>query len=123
MWSQKFLWKNGNKNELNILINLDEYGKVKWTDHFTWCEVPAFNREVRDYLKKHKGKYLDFNELSNNLKTIIQSKWKRKQFKDFDYIETTLPTAHYVWCLVIVAIICGLINFIAAAHANHSVYV
>jgi len=82
---QKSYWKGGNKNEFVICIGLEPDGNVKWTEVFTWGENKILDVEVRDYLQNLNGT-LNFTNLAKFLYPEVVQHWKRKSFKDFDYL-------------------------------------
>lgn len=97
---QEAYWKGGNKNELVICIGTD--GKtVNWTHIFTWCEVQSIKIDIRNFLETSKS--LDLIALSDFTYNQINTKWKRKEFADFDYLSVEIPTWS-IWVIIILTI-------------------
>lgn len=83
-------WKNGNKNEFVIGIGLKD-GKVQWTDVFTWSESHLLKAETKNKLAEQIGNNLNLSNFIDWLYPEIEQKWKRKEFKDFDYLTVEFP--------------------------------
>lgn len=95
---QRNYWQGGNKNEFVVCVGLDPDGKVHWARAFSWADEPQLEVETAQWLMREDT--LDWNAfyvwLSDNL-----GKWKRKEFKDFDYINVSLRLSHFLWILVL----------------------
>lgn len=86
---QEAYWKGGNKNEFIIIINVDKYNMVKWTRCITWCENQSLKRVVSQTFTK--GEKLDLDANASVVMTLLQTNFKRKEFKDFDYLQVDVP--------------------------------
>lgn len=92
---QKAYWQGGNKNEFVICIGLKGNNQVGWARAFSWADEQIKEVEVAQWLTEHPT--LDFESLHKFLISHLGG-WKRKEFKDFDYINVTLP----LWWLIVV---------------------
>ena len=92
----------GNKNELVICIGLNSDTTISWVDAFSWEDVP--NMEVAVEHLFDEGDKLNLNELSKLLLTEVPTKWHRKEFKDFEYLQVELDPK-YIWIIWLVTII------------------
>jgi hypothetical protein len=83
---QKSYWYQGNKNELTICLGI-KGDSVTWCRGFSWSDKPILEIKSRDYFIKHpKLNLYDYGKfIESNLKY-----WKRKEFKDFNYISVDL---------------------------------
>ena len=102
---QKIYWEGGNKNELVICVGLDSLNNIKWNNTFSWCDAPELEIKIKSHLNENEK--LNIPELCNFIENNLNS-WKRKEFKDFDYINSMLTViTSYVdgnkQCLVITA--------------------
>lgn len=85
---QRAYWQGGNKNEFVVCIGVDDEGEVAWARVFSWADEQTVEVETAQWLMHHKQ--LDWMEFHDWMKEHIAG-WKRKEFKDFDYINVTLP--------------------------------
>lgn len=95
---QRNFWKNGNKNEFIYGIGLKN-GRVSWVNTMTWCEVDEFNVEARNLVKI--GQPLNLCELEAEFRPLVQKKWKRKSFEDFQYLSVDLPPSATIMILLL----------------------
>lgn len=104
---QKSYWNGGNKNELVIGFGLKE-GKVAWTNYFTWSESFSFLTELKRECEKQIGKKIDLDKIADWLYDEIPNGWKRKEFKDFEYLKPKLPKWYQI-SLVCVCLVSSVI--------------
>ena len=83
----------------------DSEQNVSWCKPFTWCEVDALTAIVRNEIVSHQGK-IDTVKLVKFTVDEVNKQWKRKEFKDFEYLEIELPA----WCHWLVWIMTILVN-------------
>ena len=93
---QQAYWQGGNKNEFVICMGLDSSGEVRWARAFSWADEQQLEVEVARELM-NQGR-LDWKSLYSWLENNI-GRWKRKEFKDFNYIHVSLPLRHFLWIL------------------------
>ena len=106
---QRSYWIGGNKNEFIICVGLDSLtNKIEWVNTFSWTDDVSLAHMVENYLLQKGTLYL--GELSNNLMEWIPLYWKRKNFKDFDYLKPTISEKQLLW----LSIILGIINILIA---------
>lgn len=90
---QRAYWQGGNKNEMVVCIGTDEDDTVAWASCFSWSDHPEVEVETAQWLIRQKK--IDWQQffafLSENVK-----KWKRKEFKDFNYISVSLPLKYFL---------------------------
>ena len=85
---QRAYWQGGNKNELVVCIGMNENEEVDWARAFSWADEQIKEVETAQWLMEHPK--LDWSEFHDWL-TFHLMDWKRKEFKDFDYINIMLP--------------------------------
>lgn len=108
---QKNHWKGGNKNELVLGIGLKD-NKVTWGNVFSWSESDELLVETRGLIESQIGEELNLCELEKQLNPLIKTKWKRKEFKDFDYIKVEpTPTATFMSFIIVLCFSIGLTIF------------
>jgi hypothetical protein len=102
---QRNLWEGGNKNELIICIGVDAQKRVTWCKPFSWSDNPMVEIQIRDAVNYMKGQRLDLAAVQSATRAAINENWKRKEFKDFDYIQVELTTAQLLWLYIITGLV------------------
>jgi hypothetical protein len=98
---QRSYWQNGNKNEFVVCIGLKN-DSVVWTNAFSWCDEPKLEILTRNYFIENPK--LDIYQYGIWLSPKIDKYWKRKEFKDFNYINIELTLPQYILLLILVLI-------------------
>lgn len=97
---QRSYWCGGNKNELVICVGLDSLtNKVQWANVFSWQDSPMIDVKTRQWLSSQDK--LSIQALGQFLKANIPNNWKRKEFKDFDYLQIELTLGQYIMILIL----------------------
>jgi len=96
---QEAYWKRGNKNELIVCIGIDDQYNTQWSYVFSWTEVEILKVEVKNLALDQK--VLDLPTLVERVGPLVQEKWIRKHFRDFDYLSIDPPT----WAVVLVFVL------------------
>lgn len=91
---QQSLWQGGNKNEFVVAIGTDREYNIRWCHVFSWTDQEIVKIEARDFVMG-QGK-LDLVKLVEFLQPHLDAKFKRKQFKDFAYLEVEPPLWYVV---------------------------
>jgi hypothetical protein len=104
---QKEYWEGGNKNELVVCLGMKN-DSVQWCSPFSWCDSPVVESRIKSWFLDNPR--LSIESFSAYLGPVIKKEWKRKEFKDFDYIRTELGGWDYIIILVLVLIYLGLIS-------------
>ncbi len=92
---QEACWQGGNKNDLVICIG------DSWSYVFSWSESHELKQEIRDYAINHK-----LDDVINFTVEKVKTKWKRKEFADFNYLTVEPP----IWTIVVTFILTGFVN-------------
>ena len=92
---QEAYWKGGNKNEFVVTIGVDKTGRPTWCHPFSWTDVSELKINTRNYVMEQKQ--LNLNNLADYLHQELESKWKRKEFKEFSYLTVEPPA----WALIV----------------------
>lgn len=100
---QQQLWKNGNKNEVVVCIGTNG-NKVTWVYPFAW-DNERLLVDLREDVASNKS--VDMINIVNTINKLVETKFSRKHFKDFDYIQVDPP----MWAKVICFIITAAINY------------
>jgi len=100
---QKSYWVGGNKNEFIICIGIDSTSnKIKWANAFSWCDKPSLEIYTEQFLSGQDS--LNIYRIADFLSKKVPTLWKRKEFKDFDYIGIELKYWQYILILVIITL-------------------
>ena len=101
---QRSYWKGGNKNEMVMCIGMDsKTHKIQWVDAFSWCDKPTFEVNFRSYMEGQEK--VDLLKLSEWTEYGVNNYWKRKDFKDFDYIVVQLTDTQLKWLFIIMILL------------------
>ena len=101
-------WRNGAKNDFIVAFGTDKNNKPIWCNTFSWSDVEILKMEVSDYIMS-KDNLGDFKSVINNVSKMVEDKFERKQFKDFDYIQVDTGTFANVLMVIILIGCCILI--------------
>lgn len=106
---QEWYWKGGNKNEFIVCIGLNEnVHKVDWVKVISWTEEYELKNDVRDYVLNNKENF-DFLLFIDYLNTELE-RFKRKEFKDFEYVEVNISNGWIIAIFVLSLIFSIAIN-------------
>lgn len=94
---QKSYWKGGNKNEIVICLGVNNDKIVKWVFTFSWAKENIVEVEINQWFLEHP--HLDFEAFLAWF-TFQHRKWKRREFKEFDYIRVSLKLWHYIAIMI-----------------------
>ena len=99
---QKAYWQNGNKNEFVVCLGTQR-DSVVWCNPFSWCDEPKLEAVARDYFIQNPK--VDIDAYGKWLQTQIPTKWKRKEFSDFEYIHIGLSKGQYIALIIIMILL------------------
>ena len=99
---QKAYWQNGNKNEFVVCLGTQR-DNVVWCNPFSWCDEPKLETLTRDYFIQNPK--VDIDAYGKWLQSQIPTKWKRKEFSDFEYIHIGLSKGQYIALIIIMILL------------------
>jgi hypothetical protein len=100
-YKQRSHWEGINKNEFLICIGVDSVdNKINWIKVFSWCERPTLEKSIEALTDENPT----FNDVADELLKRIPSEWKRRSFKDFDYITVEITNTQLDIIIVILLI-------------------
>lgn len=99
---QRSYWEGGNKNEFVVCIGVDKSNKFQWVDCFSWMDKPSLEVEVEHYFNKTED--TKFSKFADWMPKQIEQHWKRKDFKDFKYLQIELTDTQLWWVMIIIMI-------------------
>lgn len=87
-------WSGLNKNELTVFIGLDNYNNINWCKVESWTDNTTIHGMIETDIMKLR--YLYITDLKDIYMKNIPNNWKRKSFKDFDYIRESTEPKFYI---------------------------
>ena len=112
---QQSYWKGGNKNEVVVVINLDNNDKPTWCVPFSWSDKEEFKINIRNYVMSQDT--INMRETVSYIGDQVDSRYVRKEFADFDYLEVGMTSKQTTW-LLISNVILNIIASIIIVHNN-----
>ena len=119
---QKSYWQGGNKNEFVLCLGYNtKTHKIDWCNPFSWCDSPKLEVATKRYFREHPNLnlmgYCKWLEKNINL-------WKRKEFKDFDYIDVEMSDGQTTALFIIILLLdIGMSIFlIGNDYVNENIY-
>lgn len=109
-------WGGLNKNELAVFIGVDNDKNIIWTDAHSWMDNTKCQNLIRDQIMMLKK--FDANSIRNIYDDNIKY-WNRKEFKDFDYINVTVPISCKIAFYIAVIIFVGYFAFLVYLTQKH----
>lgn len=104
-WALQDYWKNGAKNDFVVTFGTDKSGKITWCHPFSWTDVEILKTDVREYMIGKDTK--NFKPVIDGVADLVEKKFDRKQFAEFDYIQIDLLTRGKVMIAISVIVACG----------------
>lgn len=104
-------WEGGNKNELLIMIGLDGTSNVQWSKCHSWSDNPVMEVNLESYISSRIGKNIDLDILADKVISELPN-WKRKEFKDFEYLDYEISPSTYALLIVVMIAISVIGGFI-----------
>ena len=101
------VWEGPNKNELLVFVGVKD-NKITWSSAHSWMDNTTLHRVLEDTLVGQDFKALTFK---NAYFKHVSELWKRKEFKDFDYIQMAIDPSCYI-ILFFVSVIGGFLYII-----------
>lgn len=100
---QRAYWKGGNKNEFVVCMSYEAMtGKITWCNAFSWCDKPDLEVATERFFREHPR--LDYVDAYGDWLMKNIHLWKRKEFHDFDYIDTELSTGQAIALFILTLI-------------------
>lgn len=109
-------WEGGNKNDYIIAFSMSNKGKVNWVYPFSWSEVELLKIETRQYFESISV-VTDFSVIIKDISKLVEDKFERKSFSEFNYI-VYMPSRAAIILLVIIymSLLVGFVCFKKRKH-------
>lgn len=84
-------WIGGKKNDIIVVIDVNDAGKINWTETMAWTDSHIFKVNMRDDLLAVGN--LNRKEILAVIQTVTLKNYVRKPMKDFEYLKQSItPT-------------------------------
>jgi hypothetical protein len=100
---QEQYWEGSNKNEFIVCIGIDDLNNIQWAYDFSWSEKEDMKVDIRTYIESQDK--LNLSDIVDHTYNEIQTKWVRKDFKDFDYLTIEPTLKQVIWILILTLVI------------------
>lgn len=101
---QEQYWEGSNKNEFVVCVGVNDQNEVQWAHDFSWTEKEDMKVDVRTFAEAQGT--LNLSELIDYTYNEVNTKWVRKDFKDFDYLTIEPTMKQVVWIFILTILIC-----------------
>jgi hypothetical protein len=100
---QEAYWKGGNKNEFIVCIGIDNANNIQWCKCFSWSEVAEPKITIRNFIMDLK--VLKLTEIADYMYKELDTKFKRKRFRDFNYLSIPVTSGQLQAAVIITVIL------------------
>ena len=115
---QENYWKGGNKNEVVLCVGVRDSLLIDWVKCFSWTNKEILKVNLRDSVLSQK--YLDIDRAIEVMKNEVIENFKRREFKEFDYLEVEPSlTATLLSLLFISLVVGGMVVYIISNDFNN----
>jgi len=99
-------WEGGNKNDIIIIISVDDSNTIEWSDIICLAESDLFRVKLRNQILDIKT--LDMSKILEVTKSNVLKYYQRKEMKNFEYLMSTVQPngIQLLITLIINTIIC-----------------
>lgn len=113
-------WEGGNKNDFVISFSMDKNGDVSWAYPFSWSESELLKIEIKQFMEKQEN-VKDFSPIVQEVSDLIEEKFVRKEFEDFNYlqIDVSLGAHIMIWVTSLLTVV-GAIYFDMSRNSGYS---
>jgi hypothetical protein len=117
----KNAWKGANKNELITCIAISpKNNEILWCDVFSWMDDTTLHSLIRqDVMGTETGTYSG-SKLADILQKRIPENWKKKDFRDFDYLKVEIPFSYIMWGMGILVVLDIILLIAATMYYNEN---
>ena len=88
-------WIGGKKNDVVLVISVDEANKIQWTQVMAWTDNKMFQVSLRDQVNSVGT--LDRDPIIRALSNSVGAFYERKPMKDFEYLSGLIKPTTGQW--------------------------
>ena len=100
---QERYWQGGNMNEIVVCVGIDNDNNINWGHTFSWTESTGVKIKIRNEIESEDK--LNLTSIINTIQDEIKFEWKRKDFKDFDYLNIDPTITQIIWIYVLTLLV------------------
>lgn len=99
-------WIGGHKNDIIVVINVDNDNKINWTNILCLSDDNIFEVKLRDEILSIQD--LDLDKIFEKIEVTTTKYYKRKSMKNFEYLKSSItPTGTQLLISIIInSILC-----------------
>jgi len=101
---QEWYWCGGNMNEIVACIGIDNQRNIKWAKTISWTRSESLKAEITQHINSQSK--LNLSVTTEWMKSRIESKFKRRDFKEFNYLTVEPP----LWAVILTYLLTITIN-------------
>lgn len=100
-------WKGGNKNDIIVVISVDDSNKIEWVDISCLAQSDIFRIKLKDSILSIGT--LDMDKILLEIEGNTLKYYQRKRMRDFEYLKASIePTGLQLFISIIInSIICS----------------
>jgi hypothetical protein len=93
-------WIGGKKNDVVLVISVDDANKIQWVDTMAWTDNKIFQVALRDAIMGVG--ILNREQIMGTLRSNVEANFVRKPMKDFEYLSRTVKPTQGEWIFAMV---------------------
>jgi len=104
-------WLNGKKNDIIVVLGINEYPKIEWVGVSSWTKSELFKVKLRDDIMEIGT--VDRAQIMQTIEANTKTLFKRREMKDFEYLKYEIEPPTWV---LILSIILGMMASLGASY-------
>jgi len=111
-------WVGGNKNDIILMIGVDNSWNITWTEVFSWAKFDIFNVSLRTEIESLKT--IDINrpnDVLSTIYTVVQDEYVRRPMEEFEYLKDEIDPP--LWSILL-SLFLGLSASIYTTYRMHT---
>lgn len=109
----EYHWAKGRKNDVVLVIGLNDLGEFQWTKILAWTNNTDFLIDGSKFLRDDKFTINNSSEVILKFKDLINKGFERKPMEEFEYLAENITLAWYwqIFIIIINMIVSGFIIY------------
>lgn len=99
-------WLGGKKNDIVVIVGTTKYPNIDWVKVMSWTDNELFKVQLQDEL--YGQKVIERTKFMEAIRTNTLKSFKRKNWKDFDYLSDDVQPPTWV------VVLCALLGIIGS---------
>lgn len=93
-------WVGGKKNDITLVISVDQNMKPQWSQVMAWSSNQAFQVNLRDDINDEP--VINQSVVTSIIKKHVATEFKRKPMKDFEYLKSSITPSGTAWTISLI---------------------